>query len=181
MIRFFDSLIKTRYLRLLILTPIAAFCLSSVFQPCLRRSAAGREYLLFANTIETVDVGFLENEITNSKSEVLIVDFWATFCSPCAEQAPVFSNIYKKYRSKGLAIIGVSFDFDKEKLQKFISKTEIKYPVYLGNEDVGFHYDIRSIPTTFIYDRDRKLVQNHVGLVGEDELSQIIEELLKDK
>lgn len=171
MIRFFDSLIKNRYLRFLILTPIAAFCLSSVFQ----------EYSLCADTIDTVDAGFLENEITNSKSEVLIVDFWATFCAPCSKQAPVFSNIYKKYKSKGLSIIGVSFDFDREKLQKFIGKTEIRYPVYLGNEDVGFHYDIRSIPTMLIYDRDRNLVQNHVGLVGEDELSQIIENLLKDK
>ena len=171
MIRLSDFFINNHYLRLLILTPIAAFCLSSVFQ----------EYLLFANTIEAVDAGFLESEITNSKSEVLMVDFWATYCAPCTKQATVFSNIYKKYKSKGLAIIGISFDFDKEKLQKFINKTEIKYPVYLGNEDVGFHYDIRSTPTTLIYDSNRKLVQTHVGLVGEDELSQIIEGLLKDK
>lgn len=171
MIRFSDSLIKNLYLRFLTLTSIAAFCLSSAFQ----------EYSLYADTIEAVDVDFLENEITNSKSEVLIVDFWATFCAPCTKQAPVFSDIYKKYKSKGLSIIGISFDFDREKLQKFIGKTEIRYPVYLGNEDVGFHYDIRSIPTTFIYDRDRNLVQNHVGLVSEDELTQIIEVLLKDK
>lgn len=89
MIRFFDSLIKNRYPRFIILTPIAAFCLSSVFQ----------EYLLFANTIEAVDAGFLESEITNSKSEVLIVDFWATYCAPCTKQAPVLSSIYKKYKS----------------------------------------------------------------------------------
>mgnify|MGYP001559803678 CR=1 FL=1 len=171
MIRFSDFFINNHYLRLLILTPIAAFCLSSVFQ----------EYLLFANTIEAVDAGFLESEITDSKSEVLIVDFWATYCAPCTKQASVFSNIYAKYKPKELSIIGVSFDFDKDKAVKFVNKLGIKYPVYLGNEDVSFHYDIRSIPTTLIYDSDRKLVQTHVGLVGEDELSQIIEGLLKDK
>ncbi|ODS30355.1 MAG: putative thiol-disulfide oxidoreductase [Candidatus Scalindua rubra] len=145
--------------------------MSSVFQ----------EYSLYANTIETVDVGFLENEITNSKSEVLIVDFWATFCAPCTKQAPVFSNIYKKYKSKGLSIIGVSFDFDKDRAEKFIKKLAIKYPIYLGNEDVGFQYDINSIPTTHIYDRDGNLVKRYVGLVGEDELTQIIEPLLSAK
>ena len=171
MIRFFDFHIMKHYLKISMFTLVMSICLFVVLQTD----------LLFANTIDTVDSGFLESEITNSKSEVLIVDFWATFCAPCTKQAPVFSNIYKKYKSKGLSIIGISFDFDKEKLQKFINKTGIEYPVYLGNEDVGFHYDIRSIPTTHIYDRDRDLVQNHVGLVGEDELSQIIEGLLKDK
>ena len=161
----------SQYLKIIIFPLLATVCLTAVLQ----------KDLLFADTIEAVDVDSLKREIVDSKAEMLIVDFWATFCDPCRKQAPVFTNLYKKYRPKGLSIIGVSFDFDKKKLQKFIDKTRIQYPIYLGNEDVSFHYNIKSIPTMLVYDRDRNLVQSHVGIVGEEELTQTIENFLRVK
>jgi len=136
---------------------------------------------LFAETIEAVDVDSLKVEIADSKAEMLIVDFWATFCDPCRKQAPVFANIYRKYRPEGLSIIGISFDFDKKKLKKYIDKTGIQYPVYVAGDDVSFHYNIHSIPTMQVYDRNHNLVESYIGLVREGELTQTIERLLSVK
>ncbi len=159
-------------LKILILPLLATICLTFL----------SPKDLLFADiNIEAVDVNMLKKEIADSNAEMLIVDFWATFCNPCREQAPVFSNIYKKYETKGLSIIGVSFDFDKKKLEKFIDRTGIQYPVYLAEEDVSFYYNVKSIPTIQVYDRDRNLVQSHVGIVREEELTQTIEKHLRVK
>ncbi|MBC8549280.1 MAG: TlpA family protein disulfide reductase [Candidatus Brocadiales bacterium] len=160
-----------QYLKIIIFSLLATVCLTALLQ----------KNLLIADTIEAVDVDSLKKEIADSKAEMLIVDFWATFCDHCRKQAPLFSNIYKKYKPEELSIIGVSFDFDKKKLKRFIDKTGIKFPVYLAEEDVSFHYNISSIPTMQIYDRDRNLVRSHIGIVDEEEITQTIESILRVK
>ncbi len=135
---------------------------------------------LYANTvIKVIGADSLEQEITHSKSKVLIVDFWATFCKPCEKQTPVFSLIQTKYRPDDVAIISVSLDFDKRRVKKFVQTKKITYPIFLSDEDLSFHFNINSIPTTNIYNDERKLVQSYVGLVGEDELTSTIEKLLR--
>lgn len=161
----------SQYLKVFIIPLITAVCITTLFQ----------KDLLCADTVEAVNVDSLEKEIADSKAEMLIVDFWATFCDPCRKQAPLFSSIYKKYQPKGLSIIGVSFDFDKNKLEKFIDKTGIQYPVYMAGDDVSFHYNIQSIPTMQVYDSDLNLVESHIGLIREEELTQEIERLLSVK
>lgn len=135
----------------------------------------------FASTVETINTDLLKREISDSNSKVLIVDFWATWCSPCRKQLPVLSNIYEKYKAKGLSIIGIAMDYNMKNVKKFVRKSEIKYPVYLGNEDIGYLYKVRAIPTTHIYDIDGNLVKKHTGFLNEDELTQIIENILEAK
>lgn len=131
-----------------------------------------------AGDIRMIGAVSLEKEIAYSKSKVLIVDFWATFCTPCKQQVPVYSLIQTKYRPDDVSIIGVSLDFDKNRAKNFVQVQEIKYPVFLGEEELGFHFNVNSLPTTHIYNDERKLVKSYVGLVGEDELTQTIEKLL---
>ncbi len=160
-----------QYLKIFVIPLISVVCLTALSQ----------KDLLCAETIEAVGVDSLKKEIADSKADMLIVDFWATFCDPCRKQAPVFANLYKKYRPEGLSIIGVSFDLDKKKLQRFIDKMGIQYPVYMAGDDVSFHYNIQSIPTMQVYDKDHNLVESHIGLVGKKELTQTTENLLRIK
>lgn len=134
-----------------------------------------------ASTIKNINIDSLKKEISNAKSSILIVDFWATWCSPCKKQLPILSNLYEKYRSRGLSIIGVAMDYNMKDVKKFVRKSDIRYPVYVGGEDIGFIYKLKAVPTTHIYDRNGNLVKKHTGFVNEEELTQIIENILEAK
>lgn len=133
------------------------------------------------STIETINTDSLKREISDTEGKIIIVDFWATWCSPCRKQTLILSNLYEKYRSKGVAIIGVAMDYNMKDVKEFVCKSEIKYPVYLGSEDIGFMYKVKAVPTTHIYDNNGNLVKKHTGFINEDELTQIIEDILETK
>lgn len=133
---------------------------------------------LHAKSVKIIDTDMLKKEIIDSKGEIIIVDFWATWCSPCRNQMPILSNIYEKYKSNGLSIVGVALDFDSEKVGKFVTNLRIKYPIYIAEEEVGFQYEINALPTMLIYNKDGNLMDKHVGFISKKELTKIIEDFL---
>lgn len=135
-------------------------------------------FSLFAGEIKIIDAESLKQTLSNSRNKITIVDFWATWCTPCKKQLPALSRIFTKYRGNGLSVIGVSMDFDKDKAKRFIGKLGIKYPVYLAAEDMAFNFDIQALPATFIYGKGGNLIKSHTGFINEDELIHIIEKML---
>ncbi|MDR4504957.1 MAG: hypothetical protein MRK01_09240 [Candidatus Scalindua sp.] len=64
------------------------------------------------------------------------------------------------YRPDDVSILGVSLDFDKTRAKSFIPVKGNRYPIFFGEEDLGFHFNVNSLPTTHIYDDERKLVKS---------------------
>ena len=103
--------------------------------------------------------------LADFKGKVVILDFWATWCSPCRDEIPGFVELQKKFGDRGLVVIGVSLDEEGTAfVQKFVKQHGISYPVVLGNKEVAAAYDgIDALPTTFIIDRQGKVVKGHRG------------------
>lgn len=106
-------------------------------------------------------------KLSDYRGKVVIIDFWATWCPPCRKGIPDLIDIKKKYGSKGVEIIGVSVDTDtKPEVIPFIKEKGINYPVVYGNQNVYMQYGgIRAIPTTFVIDKEGKIVASYEGLV----------------
>lgn len=134
-----------------------------------------------AGKIGAISSVALNEEISDTGSKVVIVDFWATWCSPCKKQIPVLSELYDEYRSEGLAVIGVAMDFDARDVAKFVRKAHIEYPVYMGDDDLGYAYKVKAVPTMHIYDGFGNLVRTHVGFASKDDLSGMIDGILDTK
>ena len=99
------------------------------------------------------------------KGKVVILDFWATWCPPYRAEIPGFVEIYNKYNSSGLVIIGVALD-TPEKVRAFVKSNKITYPVVIGNNDLANLYGgIQGMPTTFVIDKNGKVLTTHVGYV----------------
>ena len=115
------------------------------------------------------------------KGKVIILDFWATRCPPCRREIPDFIHLYKKYKDKGLEIVGVVLDKDKEaSVGPFAKKMGINYTTVFGNREVTNKYKgIRYIPTTFIIDRNGNIAKKHVGFVKKEVFEAEIKELLE--
>ena len=118
--------------------------------------------------------------LADFKGKVIILDFWATWCPPCREEIPHFIALYDKYKSKGLEIIGVALDRDGvAAVQPFAKEKGINYPIALGDEKIAQAYGgILGIPTTFVIDRQGRIVQKYVGYRDEQVFESAIQSLL---
>jgi thiol-disulfide isomerase/thioredoxin len=109
--------------------------------------------------------------LSDVKGKVVIVDFWATWCSPCLMSIPELVDLQDKYRAKGLVVVGISVDDDdkisKGELLAFKEKMRINYPILRANNKVYEDYFGRtsgfSIPTLFVIDREGKVRDRLVG------------------
>jgi len=114
--------------------------------------------------------------LKESLGKVTIVDFWASWCSPCRAENPSVVKIYNQFHSKGLNIISVSLDKDATKWKEAIAKDQLTWPqvsnLKYWQEPIALTYDVKSIPATFLLDASGKVVAK--DLRGEELTAKII-------
>src|ERR1051325_6700143 len=94
------------------------------------------------------------------KGQVILLDFWATWCGPCKVEIPWFVELQTKYAKQGFQALGVSVDDTVDKLKPYVSNMKMNYPVLqgLGHDDVQDAYGpMWGIPVTVVITRDGKI------------------------
>ncbi len=111
--------------------------------------------------------------------KVVILDFFASWCQPCRQEIPDFIELEKSYGDKGFAMIGVALERAGE-AKEFAGKMGINYPVLVDDGKTSEIYGpIHSIPTTFIIDKNGKIVKMYIGSREKAIFEADIKELLK--
>lgn len=109
---------------------------------------------------------------------VLVVNYWATWCTPCRDEMPAFSRLHEKYAHRGLSFVGISLD-EAEKIRTFIQTTPVSYPLLIaGPEVLQATADLgngpQGLPFTVIFSRDGRIVASKLGRFAEADLEKLI-------
>ncbi len=119
-------------------------------------------------------------KLSDFRGQVVLLNFWATWCSPCKIEMPWFVDIQKQYSKDGLVVLGVAMDdTEASKIAEFAHEMGVNYPVLLGTDQVSDDYgDVNSLPTTFYIDRNGNIVTKAVGLLGRQEIEDDVKKAL---
>ena len=119
-------------------------------------------------------------KLSDLKGKVVLLNFWATWCGPCKMEIPWFIEFEQKYKDQGLVVLGVSMDDEGWPIVKpYLEQAKINYRVVIGTDLVGQMYGgVESLPTTFMLDREGKIANTHIGLIGKREYQDEINQLL---
>lgn len=165
--------IRVRLIPLFIALLVATVLVSS-FVP----GAAGTK----TDSIATLDSLTGDSTITDGK--VVYVDFWASWCVPCRRSLPWMSRLEGRYRDQGLQVVTINVDRDKAAAHKFLEKMGVSLPVvYDPAGNLAKLYDLKVMPTSFVYGRDGTLRSRNEGFDPEEtgSVESFIRTLLEEK
>ena len=140
-------------------------------------AAVGR---LLTTTLTTPDGKTIP--LAHWRGKILVINFWATWCPPCREEMPEFSQAQDEYGPSGIQFVGIAID-SAANVTEFANTSPVTYPLLLGSADLpelmaklGNQQQV--LPFTVIVDRTGKLKSTHLGRVTKDMLSKELGTLL---
>ena len=104
------------------------------------------------------------------KGDVVMINFWASWCGPCRQEMPLLDNIYKQYKDMGFTLLGVNVEPSSHDANAWLMKTPVSYPIlYDTKSQVSQLYHVQAMPTTVIIDRKGIVRFVHNGYLPGDE------------
>jgi thiol-disulfide isomerase/thioredoxin len=117
--------------------------------------------------------------LADYKGQVVMLNFWATWCGPCQAEIPELIETYAAYKDRGFVILGVSIDDTPEDLQAYAAAKKMNYPVLQMQDDVDEAYGpIAGIPISYFIGRDGSICRRHFGPISKEQVEREIKGLL---
>lgn len=120
--------------------------------------------------------------LKNFKGRVVFLNFWATWCPPCRREMPSMERLYKQLKDRDFTMLAVDMQESEKRVRAFISEFSLSFPALLDlNGDISSLYGIVGLPTTYIIDREGKIIGKAVGPRdwSSQESKQLFQSLLK--
>jgi peroxiredoxin len=104
------------------------------------------------------------------RGQVVMINFWASWCGPCRQEFPVLEQMYRKYRPMGFTLLAVNVESDSADAERFLAATPVTFPVAFDRENaVSGSYGVSAMPTTLIVDRKGQVRWQHRAYKPGDE------------
>jgi thiol-disulfide isomerase/thioredoxin len=98
------------------------------------------------------------------KGNIVVLDFWATWCVPCIAEIPALNRLQEKYAAKGVRVVGVALaSGNAVEVKPFVGRNKMKYTVLMGDDDQVYDLNVVAFPTTYLVTRDMKVFRRYIG------------------
>jgi thiol-disulfide isomerase/thioredoxin len=112
------------------------------------------------------------------KGQVILLDFWASWCGPCKSSFPAMQDLTTKYTDKGLTIVAVNLDEKQENMQEFLKTAKVSFTVVRdARQKLVAAADVPTLPTSFLIDRSGKIRFAHAGFDRDETTRQYVKEI----
>jgi thiol-disulfide isomerase/thioredoxin len=123
-------------------------------------------------------------DLQKYKGQVLYVDFWASWCIPCAHSFPFLNELHEQFKEKGLQIVGINLDENVVDAKDFLAKFPASFTIVAdATKQCAKDFDVKAMPSSYIVDKKGFIHHVHLGFrPGEtQELRALVESLLAEK
>ncbi len=121
--------------------------------------------------------------LSEHRGEVVMLNFWASWCGPCRQEMPELDKLYQRYKDAGFTVLGVNVETDTTAANKLLKKIPVSFPVLYDTESTASKlFDVDAMPTTLLIVRDGQLRYIHRGYKPgyENHYRQQIKELIRE-
>lgn len=122
-------------------------------------------------------------KLSEMTGNVVLINFWASWCGPCREEMPLLNALHKKYEPLGFTVLGVNVEEDVNAARGFLKNFPVDFPVLLDNTNrVSKLYEVIAMPTSVVVDRDGNMRYLHQGYKSGDEAKyqQMVKKLVRE-
>ncbi|MCP4877587.1 MAG: TlpA family protein disulfide reductase [Gammaproteobacteria bacterium] len=122
-------------------------------------------------------------KLSEMTGNVVLINFWASWCGPCREEMPLLNALHKKYEALGFTVIGINVEEDTRNARGFLKNFPVDFPILLDkNNKVSKQYEVVAMPTTVVVDRDGNMRYLHKGYKSgdEDKYRKMVKKLVRE-
>lgn len=117
--------------------------------------------------------------LADLRGKPVLINFWASWCPPCREEAPLLERTWREYRDKGVVFVGVDIWDSEEDARKFLKEFDITYPNGPDPRgEISIDYGLTGIPETYFIDREGQVVRKWIGPFTEEALQAFLDEIV---
>lgn len=117
--------------------------------------------------------------LSEQRGKPVLVNFWASWCPPCRDEAPILERAWRRYRDRGVVLVGVDIWDSEQDARDFLRQFGVTYPNGLDpNGSVAVDYGLTGIPETFFVRSDGTVARHWTGPLTDEQITALIEELL---
>ncbi len=130
-------------------------------------SGKARDFTLKSNQGENI-------RLSDLRGQVVMLNFWASWCGPCRQEMPILDKMYQRYASVGFNLLGINVESDPKKADKFLKERPVTFPIlYDTTKKVSEQYKVAAMPTTVLIDCDGNIAHVHKAYKAGDEKKYI--------
>lgn len=112
--------------------------------------------------------------LSELRGQVVMINFWASWCGPCRQEFPALDEMYRKYKPMGFTLVGINVESEKSDAERFLSQQQVSFPILFDPDNkVSGSYGVRAMPTTVLVDRRGRLRWQHMAYKPGDEAKYI--------
>lgn len=120
-----------------------------------------------------------EVSLSNLQGQVVVLNFWASWCMPCREEAPDLQAVWETYRDKDVVLLGIGYKDAADAMQAFMEEFRLTYPNGVDPQGrIGRAYGVTAVPETFVIDAAGRVARFYVGQVSAADLAQQLAQLV---
>ena len=128
------------------------------------------------------DSAGLPVSLSEFRGQVVLLNFWATWCAPCTSEIPLLVGFQQAYRNRGLVVLGITLDDGWNVVRPYADAKKINYRVLMADQKISDLFGgLKGVPTTLIIDRRGRIAATHVGLCQKQEYENDIQAVLNEQ